>query len=73
MQRSIHSLSFKRRVIEAAIAVAGLDPAHIVGQGYDGAVNVSGKGTHHSTVSRSSLHSLQKPRSQLGDCALHYG
>ena len=34
-----------------AIAVAGLDPAHIVGQGFDGVGNVSGKGTHRSTVS----------------------
>ena len=37
MQSSINSLSFKRRVIDTAIAVASLDPAHIVGQGYDGA------------------------------------
>ena len=62
--------------IDTAIAEPirrALDPAHIVGQGYDGAGKVSGKvcGVHacitHHTVSRSSLCSLQKPRSQLGD------
>ena len=44
MQRAINSLSFKLRGIDTAIAVAGLDPAHIVGQEYDGAGNVRGKG-----------------------------
>ena len=40
---------------------------------YDGAdkrESVRRSGTHRSTVSHSSLRSLPKPRSQLGDCAL---
>ena len=46
MQRSINSLSFTRRGIDTAIADPirrDLNPAHIIGQGYDGAGNISGK------------------------------
>ena len=49
MQRSNHSSSFKRRswaltrLLLTLLGELGLDPAHIVGQGYDGAGSVSGK------------------------------